>query len=203
MTPTHAAASGWRACWPARRVTTAVVATAVLAVAVGVPTGVVPTPLYTRMTPVLWWNYPVWATTAVLGGLVVATYIRRPRDATVSNGLAAASGGGILAAFAVGCPVCNKLVLVVLGVSGALSVWAPLQPVLGVLSMVGLTWALRRRLTGDDACSVADRARPPVDRTEGRPPDGDLWLQAICGALDRSPPPPPTDHGKRRGRRTG
>ena len=137
------------------------------------------------------------------GGLVVATYIRRPGDATASNGLGAASGGGILAAFAVGCPVCNKLVLMILGVSGALNVWAPLQPVIGVLSMVGLTWALRRRLTNDDACSVSDRARPPVDRTERHPPDGDIWLHALSGVLDPTSPPPPTDHGKRRCRRTG
>lgn len=25
----------------------------------GIPTGIVPTSLYTRTTPILWWNYPV------------------------------------------------------------------------------------------------------------------------------------------------
>ena len=148
--------------WPGRRLAVALLSAAVVALAVGVPTGVVPTPLYTRMTPVVWWNYPVWAVTAVLGGLVVATYVRRPADRAPRSGTAAASGGGLLAAFAVGCPICNKLVVSVLGVSGALTFWAPLQPALGVASILGLAWVLRRRLSNEYACSIAGEplARP-------------------------------------------
>jgi hypothetical protein len=43
---------------------------AVIAVAaIVIPTGVVPTVLYTRMAPVQWWwNYPVLALTAALEG---------------------------------------------------------------------------------------------------------------------------------------
>lgn len=140
------------------------------ALAVGVPTGVVPTPLFTRMTPVLWWNYGVWAATAVLGGLVVATYIRRPEDRTPRNGVTAASGGGLLAAFAVGCPVCNKLVVAALGMSGALTIWAPLQPVIAVASIAALGWALRSRLRSEYACSIgADRPSPTPRHTFDQP----------------------------------
>ena len=78
MTVSAASPARLRRHWPRRRVAAAGLATVTFALAVGVPTGVVPTPLYTRMTPVLWWNYGVWAATAVLGGLVVATYIGRP-----------------------------------------------------------------------------------------------------------------------------
>ena len=151
------ASGAWRSQvrdWPARRIAVAAVAAAVFAVAVGVPTGVVPTPLYTRMTPVLWWNYPIWAATALLGGLVVATYIRRPQDGASRNGAGAASGGGLLAAFAVGCPICNKLVVGLIGVSGALNYWAPLQPILGVLSVGLLITGLAVRLRGAVACEV-------------------------------------------------
>lgn len=140
------------------------------ALAVGVPTGVVPTPLFTRMTPVLWWNYGVWAATAVLGGLVVATYIRRPGDRTPRNGVTAASGGGLLAAFAVGCPVCNKLVVAALGMSGALTIWAPLQPVIAVASIAALGWALRSRLRNEYACSIGtDRPSPTPRHTSDEP----------------------------------
>ncbi|TFV66606.1 UNVERIFIED_ORG: hypothetical protein E4P37_05745 [Bacillus sp. AZ43] len=145
-------------------------ATVTFALAVGVPTGVVPTPLFTRMTPVLWWNYGVWAATAVLGGLVVATYIRRPGDRTPRNGVAAASGGGLLAAFAVGCPVCNKLVVAALGMSGALTIWAPLQPVIAVVSIAALGWALRSRLRSEYACSIGtDRPSPKPRHTFEQP----------------------------------
>lgn len=34
--------------------------------------------------------------------------------------------------FAVGCPACNKIAVILLGTSGALNLWAPVQPVLGV-----------------------------------------------------------------------
>ena len=93
----------------------------------GLPTDIVPNAFYVRMTPILWWNYPVWAATAVLAGLVVATYVRvRP----VGGSVGATAGGGLLSFFAVGCPICNKLVVALIGVSGALSFIAPIQPYL-------------------------------------------------------------------------
>lgn len=164
-------AASWRARsgllrqrWPARRVVTAMVTGAVFALAVGVPTGLVSTPVYARMTPVLWWNYPVWAVSAVLGGLVVATYVRRPQDRAPRSGASVASGGGVLAALAVGCPVCNKLVVAALGASGAMTIWAPLQPVLGVVSVLLLAWALRRRLRNEYACSLGGDRLSPAQR---------------------------------------
>lgn len=38
------------------------------------------------------------------------------------SGLGSASGSSLVAALAVGCPVCNKLVVAALGVSGALNI---------------------------------------------------------------------------------
>ena len=64
---------------------------------------------------------------------------------------------GLGAFLAIGCPVCNKLALILLGTSGALTIWAPLQPVLGVASLVllvgTLAWRLRIRARGG-ACRV-------------------------------------------------
>jgi branched-subunit amino acid transport protein len=60
--------------------------------------------------------------------------------------------GGLGAFLAIGCPVCNKIALVLLGWSGALSIWAPLQPVLGAASLVLLAvtaaWRIRIRMRG-------------------------------------------------------
>lgn len=135
--------------WPPRRWLAATLGAVVFALAAGVPTDVVPTSLFTRMTSVQWWNYPILVTTALLGGLVVATYVRTPAK---SNGMGKTAGGGLLSALAIGCPVCNKLVVFALGFSGALTIWAPLQPVLGLASLALLGWALRSRLRTEQVC---------------------------------------------------
>ncbi len=141
--------------WPARRWFAVLGAAAVVALLVGIPTGVISTPWYTRMTPVLWWNYPIWAATAALSGLAVATYVRTGnRGDSPRVGIL---GGGILSTFAVGCPICNKLVVLAIGTSGALNVWAPVQPVLGAGAVALLAYAVLRRLQAEFSCPAAPR----------------------------------------------
>jgi hypothetical protein len=144
--------------WPAYRWPLAASAAFVAALALGVPTGVVPTPFYTRMTPVLWWNYPVLAVSAVLLGLTAATYLRPPTPEADTT--RQATGGGLLALFAVGCPICNKLVVFAVGATGALRWFAPVQPVLAAISLVLLSAALWTRLGGEAACRVAAPEAP-------------------------------------------
>lgn len=67
--------------WPPRRWIAAVSGAVALTLAIGIPTAVFPNPLFGRMTPVQWWNYPILAVTAILGGLVIATYVRTPSKA--------------------------------------------------------------------------------------------------------------------------
>jgi hypothetical protein len=126
------------------------------AILVGAPTDVVPNPLFGRSVPVQWWNYPALAVTAVLAGIVLSTYVRRPSspEPKAEDGARLGAIGGVLSFFAVGCPVCNKLVLVLLGASGALSYWAPLQPLLAFLSAGLLAEAALRRLSLQTACPV-------------------------------------------------
>ncbi|MFI0774134.1 hypothetical protein [Streptomyces sp. NPDC021212] len=141
--------------WTPRQWVAAMAVALVAGVAIGVPTGVVPTPLYTRMTTVLWWNYPVWVASSLLMGLLVATYVHAPRAARPDGPRGRrALLAGVLSAFAVGCPICNKLVVLALGVSGALSYWAPAQPVLAMAWLGLLAHALVRRLRTAAACPV-------------------------------------------------
>lgn len=149
--------------WTARQWVLAVAVAVVSGVAIGVPTGVVPTHFYTRMTPVLWWNYPVWAVSSLLMGLLAATYVGRPPAARAGGprGRRAVLAGA-LSAFAVGCPICNKLVVMAIGVSGALSYWAPAQPALAVASLALLVHALVRRLRTAAACPT-----PPAPSAYG------------------------------------
>ena len=170
--------------WPVRRWVAAAAVALATVVVIGVPTVLVPTPWFGREVEVTWWSWPVLVATAVLSGLLAATYVRgdadtpdpaAPDPATPRTGgpdvpeddtpqdddtEARTSGrlgvaGGLLAYFAVGCPVCNKVALLALGYTGALQWFAPLQPVLALAAVVLLAWALRRRLAGERACPVA------------------------------------------------
>src|SRR5699024_3813475 len=69
---------------------------------------------------------------------------------------------GILAWFAVGCPVCNKIALIALGYTGALTWFAPLQPYFAgialVLSVIAVVWLLR----GQVSCPLPTAPRQVV-----------------------------------------
>ena len=139
--------------WALRRWITAAAVTVGAALAMGVPTGIVRTSWYHRMTPVLWWNYLEWVASAMLIGLLAATYVARQPGQT-----AVPMAGGLLSTLAIGCPICNKVAVAALGLTGALKIWAPIQPWLGIASLAMLVYALRRRLVGERACPVPRRA---------------------------------------------
>ena len=119
----------------------AVAGTLGTAVVTGVPTELIANPWFTRMTPVRPLDVVFWVLLAPLTGLLIATYVAGARRAG-RDGAAA----GTLTVFAIGCPVCNKLVVALAGTSGALTWFAPLQPVLGALAVGLAVWALRVRL---------------------------------------------------------
>jgi len=137
-----------------RRVALGLLVAVVTALVIGIPTGVIETPWYHRMTPVLWWNYPVWAVSSILTGALLATYVRDPAVEVPPTQGAKTFLGGTLSLFAVGCPICNKLVVMAIGVSGALNLFAPIQPVLAVGSILLLTYALWARRRTTIACRV-------------------------------------------------
>ena len=56
--------------------------------------------------------------------------------------------------FAVGCPVCNKVVILALGTTGARQWFEPLQPLLAVASIVLLVVAVRIRLRNQSSCPL-------------------------------------------------
>lgn len=141
--------------WPRTRRLVAVASAAGIAAVLAVPTAIVPTPWFGRVVPPTWWSVPMLLITAALSGLLVASYVGGPDPLT--PGVAERRrlmGGGALGFLAVGCPVCNKLVLLALGTSGALKWFAPAQPVLGLAAIALLGHALRARLRTGDVCPV-------------------------------------------------
>jgi hypothetical protein len=119
-----------------------------VAAVVGVPTDVVGTGYFTRMTPVRWWDYLVLGAAVALAAAAAAI-------GTVPRCRARGGAAGVLgAALAVGCPLCNKVVLALLGTGGALTVWAPAQSALAAASLaalaatVAIRWRGRERAAG-------------------------------------------------------
>ncbi len=95
-------------------------------------------------------------------GAVAATYALP--SARAFSSLSAGTGSGLLGVFAIGCPVCNKLVILALGFSGALTYSAPLQPVLAAAGLVLASIALRGRLRALARGCPRDQARTAVPR---------------------------------------
>ena len=120
----------------------------------GIPTVLIPNPVFGREIPVTWWAWPALVVTAVLAGLLGATYVRNPGTPATPKASRAGVLGGVLGYLAVGCPVCNKIALLALGYSGALQWFAPAQPWLALAGIGLLGYALHRRLQGEYACAV-------------------------------------------------
>lgn len=167
--------------WSPRQVVTAIAVAAVVAIVIGMSTVLIPNPVFSREIPPVAWNYPVWLLGSIVTGMLVATYVRptspRAHDGgavTAQNPRSAAGepappdsderrtsrlgvAGTVLTWFAVGCPVCNKIALLALGYSGALTWFAPAQPILAVTAIVVSGTALIWRLRGQVACPTPRR----------------------------------------------
>lgn len=177
-------ALAWQALrsWGPRQFLVAGAAALAVGLLIGLATVLIPNPVFARDIPPVWWNYPVWILTSALSGLLVATYVTPdsagpghvPEDAGNGAGTRQerrggrwGTVGGVLAWFAVGCPVCNKLALLAFGYSGAITWFAPVQPVLALASGVLLVLALLWRLRGQVACPLPARRDRVVATTEG------------------------------------
>lgn len=129
-----------------RAVAYAVGAAAFTTLAIGIPTDVIPNEFFTRMTPVRAQDFAFLIVTALLAAILAASYAL-PQSNTCSIEQGKTTLGGFLSFLAIGCPTCNKLIVLLLGTSGALTIFEPLQPILAALSflLLGLAIWLRWR----------------------------------------------------------
>lgn len=163
--------------WSPRRWIVAALAAAAYLLVVAVPTDLIDTPWFTRDVPPTWWAWPSLILSAVLIGMLTATYVsERGRGTSTPDADRLEPGGtrsrrfgmtgSVLTFFAVGCPVCNKIVLLALGYAGALTWFEPLQPVLQAVAIVLLGWALAARLRGAISCPVQQPNSIPTIREQ-------------------------------------
>jgi hypothetical protein len=135
--------------------TSAALAAAVL---LGVPTAVIDNPWFTRKVPTRSFDVVVLVALALIAGLTAATYARSAGKGPTVGRVGITSG--VLGWFAVSCPLCNPLVLALLGASGATGIFARLQPALGALAVAlgAAALTVRIRAVRRGACPVAPRA---------------------------------------------
>ena len=148
------AGTAWRSLlsWPRRRWAVATFSAVAAGAFIGLSTAMIPNPLFGRAVPTTWWAWFSLVVTAGLSGLLAATYIRGATTAERASrtGLA----GGLLSYLAVGCPVCNKIVVIAIGASGAMTWFAPVQPALAIASLVFMVVAVRTRLLNQYRCAL-------------------------------------------------
>lgn len=139
---------------------------AIAALMIGIPSDLIRNPIFGRPVPIRTIDYVIWAITSLLIGIVFAI---RPEKMTAVHAAAdeqqqsRAIWGGFVSFLAVGCPVCNQLVVAAVGASGALSWWAPVQPFVGLAAIGLLLWALKKRLDTYELTSCPLPANPTAD----------------------------------------
>lgn len=138
---------------------------AITAVLIGVPSDLIDTPIFGRPVETRPIDYVILAITSALIGLVFA--VRVPRHSALDDDTRPV-WGGFVSFLAVGCPVCNQLVVALVGTSGALSWWAPVQPVVGLIAIGLVLFALKRRLATYElvACPIP-AAEPKTTAADG------------------------------------
>ena len=114
------------------------------ALLIAIPADLVDTPLFGRPIGAKAIDYLILTVTAGLIGIILA--IRAPESEAAESQERRTLWGGAVSFLAVGCPVCNQAVVALVGTSGALSWWAPVQPIVGLVAIGLLLFTLRQRL---------------------------------------------------------
>ncbi len=138
----------------------------------GIPTALLPTPYFVRMVPTTVWDYFVWGGTSLLLGAWVALrlYGRAARAARAlppspqAQGEGMTIGGALGSVLAFGCPICNKVLVALLGASAVLAYVDPYRPAVGAISLAVLSLAvllqvrdLRRPFSSDPCPGCSGR----------------------------------------------
>ncbi|MEE9201969.1 MAG: hypothetical protein V3U31_02090 [Dehalococcoidia bacterium] len=143
----------------------------VLLLLMGVPTALVPTSLFTRMIPATSLDYTFLAATSGLAGAYISLSVYRRRDSNKATGSAFAGAvGGI---FAFGCPLCNAVIMSLIGTSTILAYYVPFTPFIGLAS-VGLLATAVYLKARDRGCDTCEQPGPGREDLAGKVPRTDI-----------------------------
>ncbi|MBI3026993.1 hypothetical protein HYY70_02675 [Candidatus Woesearchaeota archaeon] len=118
----------------------------------GTVTVLIKNPFFIRMTHVHWYDYIFLILTALLTGVYACLYHynKSNKESFDKKCNYTAAGGIVGGLFSFGCAICNKLLVFLLGLSGVMVYFMPLQPILGVISIAILSYAVYIQLRNMD-----------------------------------------------------
>jgi len=107
----------------------------------GIVTVLIPNRYFIRMTSVTALDYAFLLLTSVLTGFYISLHSFQKKHNDLACDAAAAGGwlGGFLG---FGCPICNKILVLVLGVAGVLTFIEPYRPLIGLTGVIFMGLAL-------------------------------------------------------------
>ena len=102
----------------------------------GIPTALIPTGLFKRMTQVTFFDYLFLILIPILFGIFIFLHLNRNRT---NKKTCAATGGFVSGWLAVICPICTSFLVYIFGASTLLTYFDPVRPVFGALSVAILS----------------------------------------------------------------
>lgn len=114
----------------------------------GIVTVLIKNPFFTRMTPIHWYDYVFLVLTSLLSGAYIGLWYYNKNNAKKINSKCdyTAAGWTFGGFFSFSCAICNKLLIWLLGLSWVVAYFMPFQPILGVISIGLLGYAVFSQL---------------------------------------------------------
>jgi len=122
----------------------------------GIPTALIPTPWFTRMISARSSDYVFLLLNSALIGAYVGVHAYEKHEKS-KKGDVMATTGGIANIFAVGCPICNKVLVALLGASAVMAYIEPIRVWLGIFSAGLVGVALWFKVKNVKACVTCKR----------------------------------------------
>lgn len=119
----------------------ATLASVILFFLFALPSAVIPNTFFIRMTPPTIYEWFVLITTAILGGTYIGLYYYKKQQQN-TKAACAVTGGSFLGFLTYGCAFCNKILIFILGISGIMTYFLPIQPYLGGVGIILLSYGI-------------------------------------------------------------
>jgi len=111
--------------------------------AFGTVTVLIKNPFFIRMTPIHWYDYLFLILTSTLSGAYIGLWYYAKNNKNLNSKYDYVAGSGAVGGFfSFSCAICNKLLIWLIGLSGVVAYFMPFQPVLGVISVSLLAYAV-------------------------------------------------------------